>query len=70
MEELPSKKRARNAVVFGELGESGKIEGTRAACAGSLDHMQIDHRCFDAGVSHEGLNGTDIRAGFGQVRGE
>jgi len=48
----------------------GKIERTGTARTGSFHHMQVDHRCFDTGVSHEGLHGANVCARFKQVCGE
>ena len=32
--------------------------------------MQVDHRCFDTGMSHEGLDCADVCAGFEQMSRE
>lgn len=44
---------------------SGEIERTRAARTGTFHDMQVDHGGFDAGVSHQGLDGADGIKGVG-----
>ena len=48
---------------------SGKIEGTRATRTGSFEHMQVDHRRFDTGMPHEGLDGADVGSRLEQMGG-
>ena len=70
---IPRRTRKRN--VVGKDGRSkirgwevnrDSVEIERAWCArsGTFHDVEVDHRGFDAGVSQEGLDGTDIGAGL------
>ena len=41
-----------------------EIEGARCSGAGAFHDMEINHGCFDAGMSHQRLDGTDVGSRF------
>lgn len=57
-----------SAVCFG--GGSGEIERAWGTGSWPLEDMKVDHRGFDAGVAHEGLDGSDVGSGLKEVGGE
>ena len=65
-----AKQEMQGLLGSGGFQASGEIERTGASRAGTFHDMEVDHRRFDAGMTHQALDCTNVGSRLEQMSDE